>query len=108
RLHADDYKKVQTDTYLFDTSAGTCDAALMLRANSDYQVGVLNISVASNGKLLGKAKYSYVIRDIPGRIIDQGTDDFVNICIDQDYELLSGGGTLFCQTDDTIVVALRR
>lgn len=72
------------------------------------QTGELAIKVTSGGRLLGQARYQYRIRNTQGRTIWQGTDDFVNICINRTLTVLSQGGRLYCMMNDSTAIRLRR
>ena len=62
--------------------------------------------IASGGKFLGESLWAWKIYSFGGGRIWEGTDNFINICINGSHELRSLGGRLYCyqgsRQDETI------
>lgn len=72
------------------------------------QAGVLTLRMTAKNRLVGAAAYKYTVQNTRGRVIDEGADDFVNVCINDLKSIYSSGGTLYCLTDDIHRVTLNR
>jgi hypothetical protein len=58
--------------------------------------GKLRLRVASSGQFLGDSLWAWEIESFGTIVIWQGTDSFINICINHSYEIRSRGGRLYC------------
>jgi hypothetical protein len=58
--------------------------------------GKMRIRASANGQFLGESSWLWENEASSGSIIWQGTDNFVNICINHPYEIRSSGGRLYC------------
>jgi hypothetical protein len=58
--------------------------------------GTYRIRVASSGEFLGDSLWKWKIEAYGGSLIWEGTDNFINICIDDNKEIRSRAGRLYC------------
>jgi hypothetical protein len=58
--------------------------------------GEFHIRVASAGQFLGEDLWAWQIESFGASVIWEGTDNFINICINHSYEIRSQGGRLYC------------
>jgi hypothetical protein len=58
--------------------------------------GKFRLRVASSGQFLGESSWAWQIESFGASVIWEGTDNFINICINHSYELRSQGGRLYC------------
>lgn len=72
-------------------------------ARNATQVGTLTIRASSENVHLGQAKYSYAIRVLGKRTIWEGTDAFVNYCLNEGATLWSSGGKLYCTAEPVVL-----
>lgn len=56
----------------------------------------------------GAARYAYTMRVLAAEQIFQGTDAFINYCINELKEIRSSGGRLYCWTEGATIVTMRR
>jgi hypothetical protein len=117
RFTPSDSTTFTTDTYIVDTtghfvgplSMTACsDATLSLTVSSVNQAGGLNVRVTTGNRLLGKATFRYTITYFPGHQIWDGTDDFVNVCINNGLTVYSSEERLYCWSDDIYRGSLHR
>ena len=91
---------------LFDNGNNLLAARTLLLAPTDAFGGVryhktLNLGywITADGKLLRKGLLRLRIDKEP-RAIPEGTDDFINICINETKRIYSNGGRLYCTVFD--------
>jgi hypothetical protein len=58
--------------------------------------GKVRIRASANGEFLGESLWLWENETSSGSIIWEGTDNFINICINHPYEVRSSGGRLYC------------
>lgn len=58
--------------------------------------GKFRIRVASSGQFLGDSLWAWEIESFGGGVIWEGTDNFINICINGNYEIRSRNLRLYC------------
>ena len=58
--------------------------------------GKFRVRVASSGQFLGDSRWAWKIESFGASVIWQGTDNFINICINRSYQIRSQGGRLYC------------
>ena len=58
--------------------------------------GNMRIRASANGQYLGESLWLWQNETSSASIIWEGTDNFVNICINRTYEIRSSGGRLYC------------
>lgn len=59
--------------------------------------GKMRVGAGSSGQFLGKSLWAWQIESIGASIIWEGTDSFINICINDSKEIRSSGGRLYCR-----------
>jgi hypothetical protein len=70
--------------------------------------GNLRIRVASQGHSFGESRWAWKIKTFGASVIWQGTDNFINICINRALEIRSQGGRLYCVQSAAAFKSIRR
>lgn len=109
-----DIGTAEREGYLIDTG-GTIPCAtfqpknpFLISFKDVVQTGRFTLKPLSEGAWLPQATYAYTMRIVGARQVFQGTDAFVNYCINEGKKISSSNLKLYCWTDGDFRVSMRR